>query len=142
MAMDLERQKEVGARIKELRGPKPQPVVAEEVGVTLRAYQAWEAGDSGIAWENLQKLATTFNVTENYLLYGMTKPDEQEDKLDRIESELRDLRGLLTTVLDRLDQPADGNSLTEMYEAARREARDDVPAEPQIHSAPPVDQTA
>lgn len=99
MAMDLERQREVGARIKELRGPKPQPVIADEVGVTLRAYQAWEAGDSGIAWENLQKLATVFNVSENYLLYGTPEPGasttEQGDALHRIDLRLARLEQAL-----------------------------------------------
>lgn len=94
MAMELERQQEVGARIKELRGPKPQPLIADEVGVTLRAYQEWEAG-GGIAWANLQKLAAVFNVSENYLLYGAAETRGPQTQLDRIESKLNELLGRL-----------------------------------------------
>jgi transcriptional regulator with XRE-family HTH domain len=90
MAMEEERQREVGARIKELRGPRPQPLVADKVGVTLRAYQAWEAG-GGIAWENLQRLAEFFAVSENFLLYGAETPEGPQTQLDRIERQLAEV---------------------------------------------------
>lgn len=91
MAMELERQREVGQRIKELRGPKPQRVIADAVPVTLRAYGAWEAGDSGIAWDNLQRLAEIFGVTENYILYGEEEVRGPQSQLDRIEAKLEAL---------------------------------------------------
>lgn len=86
MARERQRQLEMANRIKELRGAKPQPVVADEVGVRLRTYQHWEAGD-GIAWENLQRLAKLFGVSENYLLYGLDEPIGPESQLDRIEKQ-------------------------------------------------------
>lgn len=47
-------------------GRLTQPMVAEAVGVTLRAYQDWEASTEerpkGIDWENAKKLAKFFNV--------------------------------------------------------------------------------
>lgn len=67
---EAERQREIGARIKDLRGRIPQPVIADRVGVTLRAYQAWEAG-GGIAWDNLVKLAEVFGVSEDFIEYGL-----------------------------------------------------------------------
>lgn len=90
MAMERKRQLEVADRIRSLRGPKPQPVIADEVGVRLRTYQHWEAGD-GIAWENLQKLASVFGVTENYLLYGHEAPVGPESQLDRIEAGVEEI---------------------------------------------------
>jgi hypothetical protein len=46
------RTRERGDRIRELRAGIPQPRIADQVGVTLRAYQEWEAG-GGIGWDNL-----------------------------------------------------------------------------------------
>lgn len=88
MAADKERQEEIGARIRELRGRRPQPTVADAVGVTLRAYQAWEAGDSGIAWDNLVKLAEHFGVSEDYIEYGESGRSGPSTQLDRIEEKL------------------------------------------------------
>lgn len=94
MAMEEERQKEIGARIKELREGRrlTQPVVADRVGVTLRAYQAWEAG-GGIAWQNLGRLAEVLGVDEDHVLYG--PPEERVvaggSQLDRIEAKLDEL---------------------------------------------------
>lgn len=108
MAMEEERQREVGARIKELRGPRPQPLVADAVHVTLRAYQAWEAG-GGIAWENLQALAKFFEVSENYLLYGAEVPRGPETQLDRIEIKLDEVLSRLpaTDLAADLEQELD-----------------------------------
>lgn len=101
MAKDMERQRAIGARLKKLRGPKPQPLIADEVGVTLRAYQAWEGGESGISWANLKGLAEHFHVSENYILYGEEKPRGPQSQMDRIEGALDELR----TKLDQLLEP-------------------------------------
>lgn len=84
---EAERQKEIGARIRELRGRVPQPVIAERVGVTLRAYQAWEAG-GGIAWDNLVKLAEVFEVSEDYIEYGLGGDYKPGTNMARIEQKL------------------------------------------------------
>lgn len=118
MAMEAERQKEIGARIKELRGRIPQPVIAEKVGVTLRAYQAWEAG-GGIAWDNYGKLADAFGVDEDYLLYGEREEPGDVSQLDRIEAKL-------DTIMRALELSTDepGEALErEMQEAAERAER-------------------
>lgn len=87
---DLER----GERIKELREELhlTQPTVAERVGVTLRAYQEWEAG-GGIAWENAKRLARVLGVTPDYIMSGDPVPRVTLDgsQLDRIESAVSDL---------------------------------------------------
>lgn len=87
MAAEAERQKEIGARIKDLRGKMPQQVIADRVGVTLRAYQAWEAG-GGIAWANYERLAEALGVTEEYILYGESGKSNPSTQLDRIEAKL------------------------------------------------------
>jgi transcriptional regulator with XRE-family HTH domain len=93
MAMEMERQLEVAARIRELRGQMPQPKMADRVGVTLRAYQRWEAGD-GIRWDNLERLAEIHGVTTNWLLYGDERPEGARSQLDRIEQKIDELLAL------------------------------------------------
>lgn len=58
--------------------------------MTLRAYQAWEAA-GGIAWENYARLAKAFNVSEEYLLYGVDEPRPSGTQMDRIERKLDEL---------------------------------------------------
>jgi transcriptional regulator with XRE-family HTH domain len=81
-------QREIGERIAELRksrGNPPQEVVAHQLGVSYRAYQAWEAGDSKPAYRNLSKLAAFYGVTEEFILLGGDMPERQLPQLDRIE---------------------------------------------------------
>lgn len=89
MAQAAEKQAEVAARIRELREDArlPQPAIAEKVGVTLRAYQSWEAG-GGVSWPNLAKLAKVFQVSEEYLLYGPEGGKPPTTQMDRIERKL------------------------------------------------------
>jgi hypothetical protein len=83
---------EIASRIRVLRGPRPQPQIAAEVGVSLRAYQGWEAG-GGIAWPNLQRLADIHGVTTNWLEHGDERPEAARSQLDRIERKLDELLG-------------------------------------------------
>lgn len=45
------KRKALGDRIRELRGHKPQRLPADACGVTPRAYQAWEYGESWPSWD-------------------------------------------------------------------------------------------
>jgi hypothetical protein len=94
MAANLAERGNVASRIKALRGPRPQPLIAAEVGVTLRAYQSWEAG-GGIAWPNLQRLAEIHGVSTNWLEHGDEKPHAARSQLDRIEHKLDEVLGRL-----------------------------------------------
>lgn len=98
MAMELEQQREVAARLRELRGPKTQPYMADQVGVTLRAYQEWEAG-GGIKWANLQRLAEIHGVSEDYLLYGEQARQGPQTQLDRIETVLAENQAMMRDLL-------------------------------------------
>lgn len=64
------RNQEIGERLRELRGQKPQTTVADELGVAERTYQNWEAGDAKPSYRNLQKIAEYFGVGEDYILAG------------------------------------------------------------------------
>src|SRR6266511_5969166 len=61
--MELER-RAVGQRITALRKRKhwTQPQAAEHIGVSLRGYQAWEAGRSLPRWRNLDRLCEVYEV--------------------------------------------------------------------------------
>lgn len=88
MARDQQRQLEAAKRIRDLRDPRPQHVVADALGVKLRTYQHWEEGD-GISWENLEALAAYHGVSEDYILYGIDNADSFiQTQLDRIEAKL------------------------------------------------------
>jgi hypothetical protein len=97
---------DLASRIRALRGPRPQPQIAAEVGVTLRAYQGWEAG-GGIAWPNLRKLAEVHRVSTNWLEHGDEHPEHAHSQLDRIEQKIDEMLARLgaVTVGDPFETP-------------------------------------
>lgn len=95
MAMEIERRREMADRLRELRGPKPQPAIANAIGVGLRTYQTWEEAAVSPSWENLQALAGHFNVSEDYLLYGEAETQGPKSQLDRVEGKLDEVLSLL-----------------------------------------------
>src|SRR3954471_4645622 len=68
------RNQEIAARLRELRGKKPQTTVADELGVAERTYQNWEAGEAKPSYRNLQRLAVYHGVGEDYILTGENVP--------------------------------------------------------------------
>lgn len=64
------RNQEIAGRIRELRGRRPQTVVAEAIGVAERTYQNWEAGDAKPNYRSLQRLAEYYGIGEDYILSG------------------------------------------------------------------------
>lgn len=76
-----------------------QPAVADAIGVTPRAYQAYEAG-GGIKLDNARKLAIFFGVEVNDILQAGVAVETQ---LDRIES----ARAATETQLDRIERALD-----------------------------------
>src|SRR3954469_15518212 len=110
-------QRAIGRRIAELREDRrlTQPVVADRVGVSLRAYQKWEAGTSAPAWRNLEQLAEVFGVSADYLLGAVQEHrQDAQDQLDRMEAELAAIRVELGT---------QGTQLTELQRLLARIAR-------------------
>ena len=112
MAKEAEELEAQAERIRELRDERarqegrrvPQPEVADAVGVTLRAYQAWEAGDTDPDPKNLKALADFYGVSRDFIEYGAdgrTTPDllrnskPSDARLERIEAQLTELHDLL-----------------------------------------------
>lgn len=79
LLQQMERDLQRGARIRDLREPIPQPAIAEKVGVTLRAYQEWEAG-GGIKWENVLRLARVLGADPDFILGGAERLREQAER--------------------------------------------------------------
>ena len=77
-------------KIKELRNEKKltQQEVADYLGITRPAYTAYESGKRQPDFETLQKLATLFNVTTDFLLGRNHTPEwankEEVLELDKI----------------------------------------------------------
>lgn len=105
------RNEEIGQRLawlREQKGNPPQEVVAAEVGVSYRSYQAWETGETKPSWRNLTKLAEYYGVAAEFILIGgddvvestSAPADEVDDlaegataseRFDRIEAMLAEL---------------------------------------------------
>lgn len=106
MARELEQRIAMGERLRELRRPMgngqyeiKQQTAADAAGVTLRAYQAWEGGESDIGWENLSRLSSYFKVDPYWIRDGPREPSQ----IDRIEAML----AALVTHLD-IKMPTSG----------------------------------
>lgn len=110
---------EIAARIRTLRANKgnpPQPLVADAVGVAERTYQTWEGGEAKPGYRNLERLATYFGVSENYILTGVEpaatpNPFELSDQAGAVRNEFRedvdDLKAHLAALEQRLDEQND-----------------------------------
>lgn len=69
---------ERGKRIRDLRASRglPQRAVADQVGVTTRAYQEWEAGGN-LSWSNVVGLARVLRTTPEYVNEGRENGGDQ-----------------------------------------------------------------
>lgn len=114
-------------------GRLTQPTVADAVGVTLRAYQDWEASDEdnpkGISWENAKKLAKFFGVDAETLV---RRPDEPEPgpwgeelkalrgQIDRLETTIAERDEKLDLILAHVEAIAAAQQLDEEPESTRQ----------------------
>lgn len=60
----------MGARIKNARGTKTQHAFADELGVSPRAVQYWEAGQRKPEIDQLQKLCEVTGRSSTYFIFG------------------------------------------------------------------------
>lgn len=92
MARDETAMLEMGLRIKELRESKgfKQQWIADQVGVSLRMFQFWQAGASKPEGENLIKLSEILGVTPTFILRGETPEllSDRKDQLTAIQEQL------------------------------------------------------
>lgn len=96
------RNQEIGARLRELRGQRPQTVVADEIGVAERTYQNWEAGDAKPSYRNLQRLAEYYRVGEDFILTGEGAAPEAPDPFaGHAESRVAELLGAVEKLLHK-----------------------------------------
>lgn len=96
---------ETGGRMFELRKSqgKSQAEVAEYIGLTVAAYQNYEAGRREAGYEVLCKIADMFNVSLDYLL-GRTKVKEM-NKLSAdalTEEQVREIDDAIVSGYERL----------------------------------------
>lgn len=110
---DRLKQRKIGERIAEAREARrlTQPVVAERVGVSLRAYQNWESGGTRIAWANLERLAKILEVAEDYILSGAGEPAvpvpiDTDQQFVEIDARLANIEQMLTQLLERQPEEA------------------------------------
>lgn len=101
---------EIGDRIRDLRGRRPQTVVAQAIGASPRTLQTWEGGVAKPNYRYLQKLAEFFGVTEGYILDGVDDrpiiegvPEQLEDvdskfseRVDDVERAIADVDNAVT----------------------------------------------
>ncbi len=111
----------VATRLKELRGARPQPLVAAEVGVSLRAYQQWEAG-GGIAWSNVQALAEFYGVSPQWLLNGEEPAATDPGQSDRVRASLAEILGALN--LERENRERSVAAMMDLLNDAKDEWRE------------------
>jgi transcriptional regulator with XRE-family HTH domain len=131
-----------GERIKTLREGRhlTQPAVADEIGVTLRAYQAWEA-TGALKWENAKKLAAFYKVDAQDLWSGDERldtpdvigslngnsasgdTDELRAQLDRIEENQQNLIAIIEAQAESTSRLLDSKLEALLLELDRRRRR-------------------
>jgi transcriptional regulator with XRE-family HTH domain len=97
----------IGGRIAELRGKHQltQPAAADRIGVALRTYQTWEAGDAMPRWHNIRKIAEVYSVAVDHILGNPPEapPQASPDQLNQIEAELSRQGQLLTALAEAVE---------------------------------------
>lgn len=142
-------QEAIGRRIAQLRKKHrlTQPEAAARVGVSMRAYQGWEAGDVTPRWKNLDKIAAAFDISVDDLMSDNHGPDfliqsadgsvkfiDVKRALTEAQEAIDNLRRYITA-LDATLQTADDDGMppADAFEAAIsdgvRSAPDSAPEE-------------
>jgi len=78
----------IGKRLRALRaqlGDPPQRQVAEQAGVSIRSYSSWESDSGRPNFESATKLASLFDSSPEWILYGAT---DSPDRLAAVERKL------------------------------------------------------
>lgn len=112
-------QRAMGRRIAQLRerAHLTQEAAADRAGVTLRAYQKWEAG-GGIQYANLQKLADALRTTVEEVTGDAETPspfkvgDQMEDGFEEFRQYVRDIRRDIADLAATIQTITDAIGLT------------------------------
>lgn len=101
---------DIGARIATARKEAglTQEELADLVGVSTRSLQGYEAGEV-LPYRHLSKFADVLQRTVPWLLHGEQAADESTnaERLDRIETSLAEIRGMLAAAEQDEDPPSD-----------------------------------
>jgi transcriptional regulator with XRE-family HTH domain len=92
-----------------------QRQLASAVGVDKRAVQGWEAGESGITWPNLKKLADELDVSADWLRLGdelQDLPAEPDSRSYTPEQVIDAASQAAVDALEKLLNPANGSRAT------------------------------
>ncbi len=120
-------QRSTGRRIAELRerAHLTQEVAADRAGVTLRAYQKWEAG-GGIQYANLEKLALALNVRVEQITGEAETPspfrlsDQIADVDAAFRSDVDEIKTRLDGIEERLQALDIGGEIAEQLKIQMR----------------------
>lgn len=96
---------DIGARIATARKEAglTQEELADLVQVSTRSLQGYEAGDV-VPYRHINKLGEVLQRPVGWILHGESEPEET--RLDRIEAQLAEIRGLLASRAQDKDPPA------------------------------------
>lgn len=119
------RQEKVSARLADLREQAglTQEQAAARVGVNLRQWQRWEAGDSMPYPRNLDTIASRFGISVDEFF------DTQQTQLDRIEERLARIEAALE-LLTATNGKRRAKRATDKAVARSRQRRATAPADP------------
>lgn len=119
------RQEKVSARLADLREQAglTQEQAAARVGVNLRQWQRWEAGDSMPYPRNLDTIASRFGISVDEFF------DTQQTQLDRIEERLARIEAALE-LLTATNGKRRAKRATDKAVARSRQRRATTPADP------------
>jgi transcriptional regulator with XRE-family HTH domain len=84
-----------------------QPELAElvEPPVHWRTVQDWESPkNANVPWNRLGQIAEATRVTKEWILHGDAERVTEEERLDALQQELAEVRGMVARVLRRLGE--------------------------------------
>lgn len=115
----------IGERLRKLRGNLSQEEFAKKLGISVRGYQNYEAGERIPKGKILSKIAVACNVTTDFVLTGegfvflldkISDAISSQMGVDRIKESERPRYSLRSDIADKIM-----NLLGEMDEEARRD---------------------
>jgi transcriptional regulator with XRE-family HTH domain len=111
-----------GKRLKELRGQRTQEDIAKHLGVSRARYAHYENGRSEPDYETLEKIASFFDVSIDYLLGRTDEPKEKKGGNNKLADLDENVYGLARNIQD-LD-PESQDLLFEMVEFMKKKGRE------------------
>jgi transcriptional regulator with XRE-family HTH domain len=80
--------KDIGNRIKHLRGPDTQLDFAKKLGMTLRSYQRYESGERMPKGDVAQRIASFRGLPVDFLLHGEARQITLDEAREQVKYDL------------------------------------------------------